>query len=147
MAVRSVGLGAMFGWVGDTFRFLGRNTGALMGASVINLVIYFALMLPMFAYMFSGMFAGGLAANAASAATAGTGFWLAYAFSTIGALLVFLDHRRSVIRRHPTARSPRMRTPAGAFNPPAGIRSRRRARRRPPAPPGSPGRRPCAWGR
>lgn len=55
MAGNSVSLGAMFGWIGDTFRLFGRNAAPFLMASVVTLVLLLLMFVPMYAAMIPTM--------------------------------------------------------------------------------------------
>jgi hypothetical protein len=66
MTVRSVPLSAMFGWLVDGGKLLGKQFGTLIGASALFLLAVVALMVPMWVVMFAGMgktMAAGMAAG------------------------------------------------------------------------------------
>jgi hypothetical protein len=69
MVSRSVGLGAMFGWVLDALRFLGKRPGTAIGAAAISIVFGFLIAVPVYVAMYLAMrgHAGGLAGMATGA--------------------------------------------------------------------------------
>jgi hypothetical protein len=88
MQARSVSLGAMFAWIPATFRWLGRRTATLMGASLILLLAVIVLFTPMYAVMFATMpmgAAGGPPINPMAGQS--TLFWVLYA-ATIGVSMI-----------------------------------------------------------
>jgi hypothetical protein len=69
MMARSVGLGAMFGWVLDALRFIGKRPGTALGAAALSILWGFVIALPIYALMFFAMRGhdGGLAGMSAGA--------------------------------------------------------------------------------
>ena len=55
MATRSVGLGEMFGWFGDTFQLVGRTPGAMFGAGALTVAAMFVATIPMLLVMVFGL--------------------------------------------------------------------------------------------
>jgi hypothetical protein len=92
MASRSVGLSEMFGWIGDTFRLIGRDASAFMGASLVTLGVHLLFFAPLVGYIFWQMRGAGDATSAAAAVTpfvnGGATFWTLYAVSILGSLLL-----------------------------------------------------------
>lgn len=58
MSARSVGIGAMFGWVGETFGLVKRNYGALSAASLLTICASLLFAAPMFYLMFKSIASG-----------------------------------------------------------------------------------------
>lgn len=90
MASRSVEFSDMFGWIGGTFKLIGRDVGAFMGASVTSLVAYILFFLPMMGYAaWQAMTTGGSAlASAATPFAGGTTFWILYALTILGSIVL-----------------------------------------------------------
>jgi hypothetical protein len=86
MASRSVGLSAMFGWIGDTFRLIGRDPGAFLGASATSLVAYLGLFLPFIGYStWQTLQQGG---SPAAPFAFGTTYWVLYGLTILASLLL-----------------------------------------------------------
>ena len=51
MSSRSVSLSAMFGWIPETFRLVGRGLPSFAGASALTIVLGFAMMIPVWLIM------------------------------------------------------------------------------------------------
>lgn len=91
MSGNSVGFGAMFGWVGSTFRLFGRNVSAFMMASVVTLVLLLLMFVPLWVAMIPAIMQGAAAGAAAPMPMGGnTTLILAmYGVTMLIALLVF----------------------------------------------------------
>ena len=89
MQSRNVSLGEMFAWIPSTFRWFGRGTGTLLGASGIMLLAAIALFAPMYAVMFASMPMGGAGPAANPLAGQLTLFWVLYAGTVIASMLLF----------------------------------------------------------
>jgi hypothetical protein len=87
MQSRSVGLGAMFGWIPATFHWFERGGATLMGASLIMVLSFLVLSLPMYAVMFAGgAFTGATASPLAGQSTL---FWSLYAATILATLVLY----------------------------------------------------------
>lgn len=90
MSPRSISLSAMFGWIPDSFRLVGRALPSFAGASALTILAGFAMMLPMWAFMGINLMdpsGGGLAAMQAGG---GIGrFLAAYAVMIVLYLTLF----------------------------------------------------------
>ena len=92
MAVQSVGVGPMFGWVFDAFRTVKRNFGAMIGASAVMLGVFMLMLLPMWLLVFSMVRrngAAGLAGGALPMAGDMGMFIGVYGFTILASLLLF----------------------------------------------------------
>ena len=56
MSVKSVSISSMFGWIVDAFRLFKKNPGSLIGAGLLTILCFIALMLPMWILMFGSMY-------------------------------------------------------------------------------------------
>jgi MFS family permease len=69
MSAKSVSISSMFGWIVDAFRLFKKNPGSLIGAGLLTILCFFALMLPMWLLMFGSMYrsmaSGGMMAGQA----------------------------------------------------------------------------------
>ncbi len=91
MSARSVSLGSMFTWIGDSFRLLGRNFLTLIGASGLTLLLGILLFLPVFVIAVMFMPPGFEAGLKGGAVPSGSGlmlFYSAYAITLIAALFL-----------------------------------------------------------
>jgi hypothetical protein len=91
MSARSVSLGSMFTWIGDSLRLLGRNFLTLIGASGLTLLLGILLFLPMLVIVIAFMPAGFEAGLKDGSLPAGKGmalFYSSYAITIIAALFL-----------------------------------------------------------
>ena len=94
MSAQSVSIGAMFGWVIDSFKLFKKNFRAFMSASLITLVLLVLMCLPMLLVMMSNMsdmmtnsMGGAMPANAMPFAGDMTTFYTMYAITIAVSLL------------------------------------------------------------
>lgn len=91
MSARSVSLGSMFTWIGDSFRLLGRNFLTLIGASGLTLLLGILLFLPMIIIVVTFMPSGledGLKGGGLPLGKGMALFYSAYAVTILAALLL-----------------------------------------------------------
>ena len=81
MSARSVGVGAMFGWIPATFRVVSRNFGAMALATTLTLLLGVLMALPMVLVMFNSM--PGLGSPGVPPPADLRMFWIAYALTIV----------------------------------------------------------------